>query len=152
MHEIGKHSNAKVWLRIPVERKFFSDVVDETIYVIETNVIRRHLTVGQKTVIGMKLEKFYAEKSKQRQEATIPQEGEKGFQCGGNISTTQKGKTRDIMGSKIGVSGRTYEKAKKILDNASPLLGLIVTGRRFATPWHILLSHYTYAHRNTTIN
>ena len=55
------------WSRVNVETKHFENKTDEEIYVIETNVIRRHLNQYQRTLMGLKLEPLYQEKAKQNQ-------------------------------------------------------------------------------------
>lgn len=120
------HNRFKICKELNIIPRFsiriFKDTLDEKLYVIDSNLIRRHLQTLVKVELCLERDKIEAEKAKHRQEATLPKEGEKGFQCAGNISLTQKGETRNIVGAKIGISGRTYEKAKKILDKASPEL------------------------------
>jgi len=101
------------WVKIPVERKFFGDVVDETIYVIETNVIRRHLTVGQKAVIGMKLEGFYAVKARQRQGTRTDLEE---TLCS---NEHEVGKARDQAAKAVGLTPTTYHRAKTVLEKGT---------------------------------
>jgi len=109
--ELGKE-------KISVARKHFENRVDEEIYVIETNIIRRQLIDYQKTVLATKLEEKYSEKAKQRQEATVPQEGEKGFQpvLGSNEHHI---KARDQAAKAVGLSPTTYHRAKTIIQEAN---------------------------------
>ena len=101
------------WVKIPVERKFFNDVIDETIYVIETNVIRRHLTVGQKTAIGMKLEEFYAEKAKQRQGTRTD------LTSSSNELKVEYVQARDQAAKAVGLTPTTYHRAKVVLQRGT---------------------------------
>jgi N6-adenosine-specific RNA methylase IME4 len=91
----------------------FKNVNEEKKYIIETNLLRRHLSVVAKVKLLRKLEPIEAESARERQEVTQ-------FGGGVNISTTDKGKTRDIMGAKIGISGVTYDKIVAILDSGKP--------------------------------
>ena len=108
------------WVKIPVERKFFGDVVDETIYVIETNVIRRHLTVGQKTKIGMKLEEFYAEKAKDelRRAGKIGRDIQLGV-VPNETTPDFKGKAMDQAAKVVGLKPTTYHRAKTVLEKGT---------------------------------
>lgn len=38
-----------------------------------------------------------------------------GLADGGNLPPSEKGKTRDKVGAAVGMSGKTYEKAKAVL-------------------------------------
>ena len=111
------HNRFKICKQLYIIPRFsvreFNDPLDEKLYVIDSNLIRRHLQTLVKVELYLKHESIVAEQAKKRQETT---------QFGGeeNIYTTDKGKTRDIMGAKIGISGVTYEKAKTILEKASP--------------------------------
>jgi len=109
------------WNKIPVERKFFNTVIDETIYVIETNVIRRHLTVGQKTNIGIKLEEFYAYKAHQR----LSEAGKIGMDIrydkvsSNELTLTFEGQARDQAAKAVGLTPTTYLRAKVVLQRGT---------------------------------
>ena len=62
-----------------------------------------------------KLEARYEAEAKERQAATQLSGKDKAGSPvfgGGNVATTDPGKTRDHLGALAGVSGRTYDKAK----------------------------------------
>jgi len=106
------------------EVKRFDSKVDEEIYVIESNVIRRQLTDYNKTILAMKLEPMYAAKAKQRQEATQlkgrDREGKPVF--GGvqmNLTEKEKGQARDQAAKAVGLSPATYHRGKVILNKAN---------------------------------
>jgi len=104
------------------EPKHFASKLDEEIYVIEANVIRRQLTEYQKTVLGLRLEPFYAEKARQRQEATqlIGKSIQKQDVNGGvHLNTTIEGKARDQAAKAVGLKPTTYHRAKKVLEEGS---------------------------------
>ena len=108
------HNRFKICKELNVIPRFsirvFEDPLDEKLYVIDSNLIRRHLQTLVKVELYLKHEEIEAEKADQRKKA-----GVKIKEPHGNISTGSKGTTRDAMGAKIGISGKTYEKAKTIL-------------------------------------
>lgn len=99
------------WSKIPVERKYFENDVDEKIYVIETNVIRRQLSEYQRTLLGQELEPLYSEKAKQNQGRRTDLTS---AQICANVDTDKE------VSKKIGMGERTYQMAKYVLKNASP--------------------------------
>ncbi|MBU2634690.1 MAG: ParB N-terminal domain-containing protein [Nanoarchaeota archaeon] len=115
------HNRFKICKELNIIPRFsirvFEDPLDEKLYVIDSNLKRRHLRTLVKVELYLKHEEIEAEKADRRKKAGI-----KIQEPSGNITGRSKGDTREIMGAKIGISGRTYEKAKKILDKASPEL------------------------------
>jgi len=98
-------------------RRTFTNKNDEKIFVVEINLKRRHLTSFQKADMGFILEPFYAERAKQRQAASLPKKGEKGFQpMVGSIEphTKDEGKTSEQTAKAVGISRATYERAKEV--------------------------------------
>jgi len=90
--------------------KEFDTKTDEIIFVGECNLKRRQLTSLQRIEIVRKLESHYAEKAKSNQ----------GTRTDLNIvEIFPQGKTRDKLGEKANVSGRTYEKGTIVLGKAS---------------------------------
>lgn len=83
---------------------------EETIFVGECNLKRRQLTPLQRINLVRLLEPYYNKIAKSNMITA---------HSSGNI-TGAKGDTRDKLGKKANVSGRTYEKGTKILENASP--------------------------------
>jgi len=49
-------------------------------FIIEANRLRRNLMPIQKLELDLKLAELYGEEAKEKQRATIPEKGEKGFQ------------------------------------------------------------------------
>jgi len=93
--------------------KNFPSKTEEIIFVGESNLERRQLTPLQRIQLVMKLEPYYDELAKSR------------MKSGKKIDPVQifaQGKTRDILGKKANVSGNTYEKGKKILENANDII------------------------------
>src|SRR5207247_6528281 len=91
----------------------------ERLFVIESNLRRRHLTDIEKVELGMQLEPILAELAIRREQATIPEKGQKGFQpvVGSNEHPT--GKARDIAAKKAGVSPTTYHRGKTVLEKGT---------------------------------
>lgn len=74
----------------------------------DENTCRKDFTPSEAVAIGMVLEKLESPAAKKRREA------------GGNLPQgTETGKTRDIVAESVGMSGRTYEKAKEVVEAAS---------------------------------
>ena len=83
-----------------------------------------------------KLESIEAKSAREREKAGVKIEVPKG-----NISLGSKGKTVDIMGAKIGISGKTYDKIVAILDSGKPdLTKNVEDGKTFGSGKNSLLS------------
>lgn len=80
------------------------------IWMMRNQLARRNLNDFQRIEITHKCEDAVKEKAKERQESTR-------FGGGGNISTTD-GKARDELGAMAGVSGKTYEHAVTVMEEA----------------------------------
>lgn len=98
----------------------FPNVDDEKIYIIETNLFRRHLNSFQKIELAKPLEDLIAEKARQR----LVEAGKLGrdIQLGvapNDATLADVGKTSEKVAKAIGVSTRTYERAKKVLDKGT---------------------------------
>jgi len=89
------------------EVKEFSSPLHEKKFVIETNLLRRQLTVLQRIEMAKPLIEIEKELAKQRQlkGETLPE-------------NSGKGEALDIVGSKIGVSGDIIEQALWLMENA----------------------------------
>jgi len=93
-----------VQMRLAV-REFDSELWERK-FVIETNLKRRQLNDFQKAELGVLLLPIEQELAKQRQVHVS------------SSSNDQKGNARDIAASKVGMSGTTFERAKKVIDRA----------------------------------
>lgn len=88
----------------------FPTKTDEIIFVGECNLKRRQLTLLQRINLVRILEPYYKEKAKQNQ----------GTRTDLNIvEMFPQSKTRDILGKKAQVSGRTYDKGTTVLEKAT---------------------------------
>ena len=101
-------------------RKFENKLVEKK-FVIESNLRRRHLTSFQLVELGVPLLEIEKAMSKKRQK----EGGKKGrnIQLGlassGATPTINSGKATAIVAEKIGLSTRTFERGKKILEKAT---------------------------------
>ena len=86
------------------EPKHFASKLDEEIYVIEANVIRRQLTTYQKTVLGTKLEPLISKKAEENML--------RGKTLAKNLA---KVRTDEVVAKKIGMNRETYRQGKTIL-------------------------------------
>ena len=93
--------------------KHFETQLDEEIYVIETNVLRRQLNQYQKTLMGLKLEPLYREKAKQNQ---LSRNEDGRFAPNGANGTID---TDKLVSQIIGLGERTYQRAKYVLRNGT---------------------------------
>jgi len=91
----------------------FIDKLEEKRFVIEVNLKRRHLNDFQKAELGMVLLEVEAELARQRKIGTL-MEGEKLPLA----PIDAIGKAAEVVAKKIGLSGRTFERAKKIIEIA----------------------------------
>ena len=93
-----------------VMQKEFADRNEVLLWMLKNQLGRRNLNDFQRVEMVRKCENAVKAQAKERQEATQ-------FGGGGNISTTIE-KSRDTLGTMAGVSGKTYEHAAAILDEA----------------------------------
>ena len=119
------HHRYRACVELGIEPDFevrkFEDKLHEKKFVIEANLRRRHLNKFQLVELGMPLLEIEKELAKKRQ-AT-------GGKMGRNIqlglapddakSAFKKSKATAAIAKKVGVSTRTFERGKKILEKAS---------------------------------
>ena len=97
---------AKHGLQWTEKKMEFADRDEAIAWICKNQLGRRNLDKWQRFDLAKSLEKIEKRKAKERQASTQ-------FGGEGNISLT-KGQTRDAMGEKVGVSGKTYDKMKVI--------------------------------------
>ncbi len=108
------HHRYKICKELDVEAKFkvkkFESKTDEIIFVGESNLFRRHLTVFARTELVLKLKEHYEKRSKERQikggQKKVPQ------------NSAEAGDTRDFLAEKAHTSHNTVDKVELILDKA----------------------------------
>jgi len=100
----------------PLTREWHGDgdLVD---FVVSMNVIRRHLSAGQKAFIALSLEDLYADRARNRQGSRTDIKE--------ILPECSKGQSRDQAGAVLGVSGRYVSIAKRIRNNAPELQPLV---------------------------
>ena len=122
------HHRYKICKELNIEPRFevkrFDDPLNEKEFVIEINLKRRHLNNFQIAELEYKMEEIYKERAKQRSLSNLKNVKE-------NISTApndaieldkdkeETGKVSEIIAKKTGLSPRTYERAKKIIEEGS---------------------------------
>ena len=109
-------------LDVPITRYNPTDPVQ---YVVSENVKRRHLSTGQRAMIGLEIEKYYAKEAKERQRAAG---GDRGNQYTGgkvadmtNLSEAPKLTSRKKAADVMGVGEVNIQKAKSIQQSAPDL-------------------------------
>lgn len=95
------------------------------------NILRRHLTVGQRSAAAYEYLPYEEAEAKVRQEATLAKPGEK---IGSNVvpnpapPTERGGKARDLVADKFNLSGQRIQEFKKVALNAPDLAAEIKAG------------------------
>jgi 16S rRNA G966 N2-methylase RsmD len=103
------------WTKIPaylIPLKELEELVEGE---IQENVVRLNFTPLEIDAIRKHFEPKLKVEAEKQQEASLPKEGQKGFQCSGNFPPH---KTRDVIGSFVGKSGKTVEKIKEVAEAA----------------------------------
>ena len=76
-------------------------------FVLSKNIFRRNLTSSQKAMVATDILPWYEKENPQ---------GNRKDLTGGNISTSDRNKNRDLVGQTVGDSGRYISDAKKLKD------------------------------------
>lgn len=105
------------WTEIPVRiAKNLSDAVGMLKAERDENVCRENFTIPEAVALGGRLEKLLKPEAKKRQSEAGKKRGRgKTIGCG-NLPQAMNGKTRDAIGAAIGMSGKTYEAAKAVVN------------------------------------
>lgn len=101
-------------------RKFENKLIEKK-FVIESNLRRRHLTSFQLVELGVPLLEIEKKLAKKRQidGGKKGRDKQLGLAPIGANSTSKKGKASAIVAKKIGLSTRTFERGKKIIEKAT---------------------------------
>ena len=119
------HNRLKICQGLGIEPKFevkeFKDPLQEKEFVIEINLKRRHLNNFQIAELEYKMEEIYKERAKQRSFSNLKNFKENASTAPNdavelNIENEETGKVSEIIAKKNGLSTRTYERAKKIIE------------------------------------
>ena len=113
-------------LKIPLSFKVeeYESVLDEKGAVIDLNYDRRHATLGEKIKMLMNREEIEKEKAKERQKASLPVKGQKGFRpvSGSNEPHIEKGRVAEIIAKEGNIPLSSYKRGKTILTKGSEQL------------------------------
>jgi ParB family chromosome partitioning protein len=90
------------------------DAVAQVLAERDENTCRKELTPSEAVAFAAALEALEKEKARQRQTAGVNQHTE----ASGKLPEGSRGQTRDKVGAALGMSGRTYEKAKAVVEAA----------------------------------
>ena len=99
-------------LEFKTEEMEFSSRDDVKLWIIKNQLGRRNLDKWQRFDLAKQQEGIEAKKAKERQTSGINQYTDKSLVE--NLPQPSATKTRDVMGQKVGVSGKTYDKMKAI--------------------------------------
>lgn len=95
------------WTEVPVNA--VTDL-DEARLALEAerdeNTCRLDMAPSEKVALGLELEKLEKPRAEERERAGRPS---------GNLPEGTKGQTRDLVGAAVGMSGKTYERAKAVV-------------------------------------
>lgn len=109
------------WAAIPAR---VVDTLDDALAALQAerdeNNCRADLAPTEIVELGRKIEALEKPKAKERKAGAIKDRDESGRAkaTGGNLPPVDGGKTRDKVGKALGVSGKTYEKAKQVTEAA----------------------------------
>jgi ParB-like chromosome segregation protein Spo0J len=119
------HHRFKACIELGIEPDFevrkFEDKLIEKKFVIEANLRRRHLTKFQLVELGvplLEIEKALAKK-RQSEAGKVGRDIQLGLVSDDAKSVLTKSKATAVVAKKVGVSTRTFERGKKILEKAS---------------------------------
>jgi ParB-like chromosome segregation protein Spo0J len=99
--------------------KNFGDPTEEKKFVIDINLNRRHLNDFQKAELAYKLEDIHKELARLRQLSKLNDVKDK-ISLGSNDHNGQeKGRVVEVVSKKQGLSPKTYQRAKTIIENGS---------------------------------
>jgi hypothetical protein len=95
-------------------------VFDPVAYVLSLNLHRRHLNTSQLAMVAARARELYDEQAKERQRASGGNHKQKAVVE--NLPQPESTKARDAAGKAVGVSGRSVDFAKKVIEQGTPEL------------------------------
>jgi DNA modification methylase len=123
------HNRLKICQELGIEPKFeikeFQDPLQEKEFIIEINLKRRHLNSFLIAELEYKMEEIYKERAKLRSFSNLKNVNKENVSTAANdainvnIEKEETGKVSEIIAKKTGLSPRTYERAKKIIEEGS---------------------------------
>jgi ParB family chromosome partitioning protein len=111
------------WTDVPcIVSKSFDDSLAALVAERDENTYRKDFTPFEAVALGKAIEKMEREAARKRQHASRARKGQKvGTAQGWGKSpprSSARGKTRDRVAEAVGMSGKTYEKAKAVVEAA----------------------------------
>ena len=97
--------------KIEAEPRVFKDKLDEKQFVLETNLLRRHLDTWYRMLVAKPLLLIYREKAERQFREHLPEKGEKGFQT----VSTKKLEDTGAMAQFAAVVNSNPETARQFL-------------------------------------
>ena len=97
-------------------------------FVIQENLHRRHLTVGQRAIVATKMKPIFAEEAKRRQLETLKQGSE--LPDKENLPERDYGQARDKAASSLNVSGRSVDDAERLINERPDLASEVERGTK----------------------
>jgi len=110
---------------------------DPVQYVLSLNLHRRHLTPSQASMCAARASEIYERQAKERQKVR------KGEQAGAsveNLPQLETGPARDAAGKAFGVSGKSVDHAKRVIEKGIPELAKAVDSGRMAVSTAAILA------------
>lgn len=111
---------------------------DPVTYVLSLNLHRRHLTPSQSSMCAARARDIYEREAKERQKASGGDQSKKAVPE--NLPEPKKGDARDAAGKAFGVSGKSVDHAKRVIDKGTPELVRAVDSGRMAVSTAAILA------------
>lgn len=112
---------------------------DPASYVLSLNLHRRHLTPSQASMCATRAREVYEQQAKERQAENAKRNNSKVE----NLPPLETSKARDAAGKAFGVSGRSVDFAKKVIEKGIPELAKAVDEGRMAVSTAAVLASET---------
>jgi hypothetical protein len=116
---------------------------DPVFYVLSLNLHRRHLTPSQASMCAARAREVYELQAKERQQASGGDQSKKKIAVVENLPQPEAIKARDAAGKAFGVSGRSVDFAKKVIEKGIPELVKAVDEGRMAVSTAAVLASET---------
>jgi hypothetical protein len=101
-------------------------------FVVQSNIHRRHLEIGQRAMLALELLPLYEAEARKKQLAAAARGGERPASKGGanppQPSADRAPRSRDVAAESVGSSGRNVQRAKYVAKTAPDLAEKVKTG------------------------
>lgn len=85
----------------------------------DENTCREDPQASEKIILGLQIEKLEKPRAKERQRAGQEKGRNRSQTVPGNLPATKRSDTRDVVGKGVGMSGKTFEKGKAVVEAAA---------------------------------